>query len=660
MAISPTFPGVYIEELPSGVRTLTGVATSVAAFIGYTARGLDHRAARIFSFSDFEREFGGLALDSELSYAVRQFYDNGGGEAWVVRVPRAGSLAAGVKLLDAVSGAQKEALEVKALSAGTWANGLRVEVDYDGFPVADTKSFNLTVTDLVGGATERFSVTMDNTKKNFVETVVNDEANGSKLVSAKVPDNTAGRPAQTGTVGADITADLGTLPIPGNMKITADLPAGVISGITVKVFEVGDVRPASVLGLARHLERKINAALGAVTGGAAVRCVPSASGKGLRIVADFDQEQLPSTADAALTITAGDANDIRATLKLDGANIANVGVYVLGKDRNAFAQKKTNAGTEGTGLPTSADLIGNPAKFTGIHALEKVDLFNILCLPDATRAQIGNPNALDSSVDPLQIFSDALVYCKKRRAFLLIDPPPEVKDVDSAADWKSNDLSALSDPNAAAYFPRVRLPDPLDDFNLRTFAPSGIIAGLYARTDGTRGVWKAPAGTEATLTGVRSLAYLLTDPENGVLNPLAVNCLRTFPVYGNVSWGARTLVGADAQASEWKYVPVRRLALFLEESLYRGTKWAVFEPNDEPLWAQLRLNIGAFMNNLFRQGAFAGRSPREAYLVKCDRETTTQDDINRGIVNILVAFAPLKPAEFVVIKIQQMAGQIQV
>ena len=151
----------------------------------------------------------------------------------------------------------------------------------------------------------------------------------------------------------------------------------------------------------------------------------------------------------------------------------------------------------------------------------------------------------------------------------------------------------------------------------------------------------------------------MSDPENGQLNPLGINCLRSFPVTGRVVWGARTLRGADQLADEYKYVPVRRMALFLEESLYRGTQWVVFEPNDEPLWAQIRLNIGAFLQNLFRQGAFQGGSPREAYFVRCDRTTTTQADINLGIVNIIVGFAPLKPAEFVVLKIQQIAGQIQ-
>jgi phage tail sheath protein FI len=204
----------------------------------------------------------------------------------------------------------------------------------------------------------------------------------------------------------------------------------------------------------------------------------------------------------------------------------------------------------------------------------------------------------------------------------------------------------------------VLIPDPLDDFRLRSVGASGTIAGLYARTDSDRGVWKAPAGTEATLRGVSRLEYLLSDRENGVINPLGINGLRNLPVYGSICWGARTMDGADALASEWKYVPIRRLALFLEESLYRGTHWVVFEPNDEPLWAQIRLNVGAFMNNLFKQGAFQGSTPRDAYLVKCDAETTNQNDRNLGVVNIVVGFAPLKPAEFVFIKIKQLTGQI--
>ena len=212
--------------------------------------------------------------------------------------------------------------------------------------------------------------------------------------------------------------------------------------------------------------------------------------------------------------------------------------------------------------------------------------------------------------------------------------------------------------NAAVYFPRIVAPDPLRENQTDTFVPSGAIAGVIATTDARRGVWKAPAGIDAALAGTQALTYNMNDLENGQLNDIGVNCLRTFPVYGRVVWGARTMRGANQLADEYKYIPVRRLALYIEESLFRGTQWVVFEPNDEPLWAQIRLNIGSFMHTLFRQGAFQGTTPKDAYLVKCDSETTTQDDINRGVVNILVGFAPLKPAEFVIIQLQQLAGQI--
>ncbi len=248
---------------------------------------------------------------------------------------------------------------------------------------------------------------------------------------------------------------------------------------------------------------------------------------------------------------------------------------------------------------------------------------------------------------------------------LIVDPPADWgARSETAASKASSGLSTLGlsgteARNAALYFPRVIQPDPLRDRQLDTFVPCGIIAGVMARTDSQRGVWKAPAGLDAALNGIQGLQVNLTDDENGQLNPLGINCLRSFPITGRVVWGARTLRGADQLGDEYKYVPVRRTALFIEESLYRGTQWVVFEPNDEPLWAQIRLNVGAFMQNLFRQGAFQGKTPREAYFVKCDKETTTQNDINLGIVNILVGFAPLKPAEFVIIKIQQIAGPIE-
>jgi phage tail sheath protein FI len=258
-----------------------------------------------------------------------------------------------------------------------------------------------------------------------------------------------------------------------------------------------------------------------------------------------------------------------------------------------------------------------------------------------------------------------MAYCAKHRAMLIVDPPrawganPATAAAAAVTGLPALGLNGLEARNAALYFPRVVEFDPMLEGQLASFVPCGVVAGVMARTDTRRGVWKAPAGLDASLNGVAGLQVSLTDGENGRLNPLGINCLRSLPGAGRVVWGSRTLRGADQLADEYKYVPVRRLALYIEESLYRGTQWVVFEPNDEPLWSQIRLNVGAFMHNLFRQGAFQGATPRDAYFVRCDKETTTQNDINLGVVNIHVGFAPLKPAEFVVIKLQQIAGQIE-
>jgi hypothetical protein len=280
----------------------------------------------------------------------------------------------------------------------------------------------------------------------------------------------------------------------------------------------------------------------------------------------------------------------------------------------------------------------------GVHLLDHVDLFNLLCVP--------------SEIDPATV-STLEHFCRDHRAFLIADCSPNdtVSSLRTAGGPNSS-ITGADGINAAFYFPWINAPDPLNQGGTGPFPPCGFVAGIYAATDGSRGVWKAPSGTGASLSGVIGTAVTLNDAETGVLNPLAVNCIRTFNVYGTVVWGARTLRGNDEIGSEWKYIPVRRTALYIEESLYRGTQWAVFEPNDEPLWSQLRLNVGAFMQDLFRKGAFQGQTPQDAYFVKCDHETTTQSDINLGMVNVLVGFAPLKPAEFVVIQIQQMAGQI--
>jgi len=650
MPTSPTYPGVYIEEVPSGVRTISGVATSIAAFVGYFSRGPMNEAVRIFNFGDFEREFGGLRADSEAAYAIQQFFLNGGGQAYVVRVA-IGAQSAAIVLEDSANGAPTEVLLALAISVGDWGNNLRLEVDYDTSDPPNT--FNLTVVELgeVNGVSQAVStavfrnLNLDAASSRYALDVVNA---GSSLVEIALPDPgsppaASARPAHSGTLSTalgDVTTLIGT------EATTVSITGGGSEVITLTQA------PTSPAALAADLQAVIRDVVDTSFEAVTVRVVgSSATEQYLRVSAGTtNPEDIVSFSDAG-------GNTLAGLLGLNAAARTNVQSYELGSATAVAAQAlpgnpaAQQQGSDGA-LPGANELMGNQGAKTGMHALLDVDLFNILCIPDTMRL---------ADAAAAQVASEATTFCEQERAFYILDVPQPANPLDEPAEIQQwlDDNSTLRHRNAALYYPRPSIPDALNEFRLREIAPSGTIAGLYARTDGTRGVWKAPAGTEASLRGVQRLEYKLTDDENGVLNPLAINCLRSFPIYGNVAWGARTLDGADQSASEWKYIPVRRLALFLEESLFRGTQWVVFEPNDEPLWAQIRLNLGAFMHNLFRQGAFQGMTPKDAYFVKCDSETTTQNDINLGIVNIVVGFAPLKPAEFVIIKIQQIAGQLE-
>ncbi|MEM9219964.1 MAG: phage tail sheath C-terminal domain-containing protein [Cyanobacteria bacterium P01_F01_bin.150] len=868
MPVAPTYPGVYIQEISSGVRTITGVSTSVLAIVGYFSRGPMDQAVRVLSMGDFEREFGGLNRKSEASYAIYQFFQNGGTEAWVVRTASGDAANADIAIYSD-TGHTTQALTLQAKSAGLWGNNIRVGIDYPT-PDLDDGRFNMTVS-LVENSADReliiqsevFSgLTVDaNDPTNFVQDVVNDESSGSKLIS--VIDVSDERPLQTGTLSGDLSSFIeGTITNPnpqltvaignqtGNVKLSGSLktlkevrsslesairaarpelrafsqasisvvnnrlrilagPAnasdrvvfsaatdssdptvanlglllktelngvlsgsidpndwpfsaqlnivmvGISSGIQINLEEMNSLDAARA-----ELESKIRAAnttepaftnarvvayhnantseerliilpgvvdvnvsfgiassdanalarlklrpdlsanikaqvssedvvIPVISAEGALKVTfaqgtptvvtlnPGSNANTLTGIANILETAIRSSGNTnsftnarvaayesgssgrlvilsgvdeeSVTITASPDNSTTTELGLDTA-IANVQSYALGAG-DAIAETAQGNGTAGTDgeVPDDSSLLGDSVAKTGMYALRDVDLFNILCIPRTASME---------DTKAFTVIATASRFCEERRAFLLVDTPTDSNSVQAIQDWLDDNAGLRSD-HAALYFPRLLIPDPLNNSKPRSVGASGTMAGLYARTDSERGVWKAPAGTEATLRNVFKLEVPLTDPENGVLNKVAINCLRTFPIYGSIGWGARTLRGADELAVEYKYIPVRRLALFIEESLFRGLKWVVFEPNDESLWSQIRLNVGAFMQNLFQQGAFQGSTPREAYLVKCDRETTTQNDINQGIVNIVVGFAPLKPAEFVFIKLQQLAGQIQ-
>ncbi len=319
----------------------------------------------------------------------------------------------------------------------------------------------------------------------------------------------------------------------------------------------------------------------------------------------------------------------------------------------ATAFQYTTAPTTPSATYTNINLPDVAAVFTAGGSLDKVPIFNLLVTPGIT--------------DP-SVTADAIAFCEEKRAFYIMDTPSS-----ASTGWDANSVvqdvatsTALVPPvpssiNAAIYYPWLVTTDPVTG-SASTAPPSGFVAGMYAQEDANRGVWKSPAGIETTLLGTTGVEPngVMNDAMQGVLNPQAINCLRQFPGIGTVIFGARTTAGADNAAQpQWKYLAVRRMALFIEQSLYASLKWAVFEPNATPLWQALTQEVTAFMLSLFRQGAFAGDTPSTAFVVQCDSTTTTQNDIALGRVNVLVGFAPLEPAEFVVIQISQLAGQAQ-
>lgn len=641
--VQVTYPGVYIQERSSGVRTIGTVSTSIAAFVDFFVEGPMNEARRIQGMGDFERIYGGLHADSAASYGIAQFFQNGGSDAYVIRVAAADAthpLATASVSLREPGGTL--AATLSAVNPGAWGNSLRavVEPKSDGtfdLQVIRYSSSSDTAKPIAADA-PFLSLTMASGGRYFKEVI----GEGSALVTATHEGSATVAPAASGTLGVSADPDLFDLAAPTLPVTDTAFTITLIGTTTSATYDTTlsyTTAPTTLKELRRTLERAIQGAKDSSGNQPATLAGASVTLVGDRFLVRLRRGATGYSPAMRISFSSG----VGPLGLASGDAFENVQEYVLGATASIAAQQAGTVGADGLAADADA-LIGNRGDKSGIYGLVDVDLFNILCIPRAAELDDAPRSA---------VYGAALTFCEEERAFLLVDFPESKNTVDEIADWV-DDNAGFKGTNTALFFPRVNVPDPLNEYRPKALATSGTIAGVFARTDATRGVWKAPAGLDAVLRGVHSLAASLTDGQNGVLNPQAINCLRTFPIHGSVVWGARTLVGADAAASEWKYIPIRRLTLMLEESLYRGTKWVVFEPNDEDLWAKIRQNVRTFMLGLYRQGAFQGKGPDEAFFVKCDGETTTAGDRNRGIVNIEVGFAPLKPAEFVVITIQQI------
>ena len=507
MPVSVTYPGIYIEEMQTTVHTIQGVDTSTTAFIGTAKKGPTNQATKINNFIEYENIFGGLWEKSNMSYAVYQYFLNGGQDALIVRV-HDGAKAARYEI-------GRSNLKLQASNAGMWGTNLDIRVNHNLYDI-------------------------------------NNVSNNSKKYDNEI---------------------FFSLTVKDTLTTSCEIFHNLSNNQNDERF-IGDIlnKYSNLIRVSRYISK----------------------------------EKRPP----------------KGRFKLV-KNSASDGKYSLAD--NIIVGKRG-------------------ASSTGMYSLKAPNEFNMLCIPPYNK----------NNVTSKSVYVKALEYCESRGAILIVDS----SDKWTAATDIEKEFGDLRSPNAVLYFPRIKAPDPLkEDSSLRSFVSSGGVAGVIARTDATRGIWKAPAGIEATLVGVSTLTVMLTDNEIDILTKKGVNCLKKNGVGGIIVGGARTMSSEDK--AQWKYLPIRRTALYIEESLYRGTQWVVFEPNDESLWSKIRLNVSAFMIDLFRKGAFEGSTPDKAFFVKCDKETTSQDDIDRGILNIVVGFAPLKPAEFVIIKIQRLAGQKQ-
>jgi phage tail sheath protein FI len=545
MPVTPSYPGIYIQELQSSTHTITASPTNIAVFVGYShplKTITFNKAIELFSFSDYEANFGGLfnstSVSTDLAYSVYQFFLNGGTNAYVV-----GLQVSGAGAITPATAVSAEKIAFQAREIATADNPIVVTIDNIQASVA-------------GGALDTADIVI--TYGSSAETY--------RKVSLNA---TSGKSANPNFIGNR----LGT------------------SGNPVSSFvKLADAQP-SPFPAAFKSATKQSLTLPAPSPAPAAAAAAAAA---------------PAPAPAPPPVPAGPAFSAQDFL-------------------NVFAQDSS---------------------------LDQLPIFNLLIIPGVT----------DNGV-----LSEALSFAERKQAFVIIDPPADRIANQAGPLWIGDYIEGLNgqteppkSPNGALYFPYLKSSDPISG-NTISVPPSGYVAGIYCKTDDDRGVWKAPAGLETIISNTLGVVETgaMNDLRQGSLNPLGVNVLRQFPGIGTVVYGARTLVTQNVAFQQWKYVPVRRTALFIEQTLYRNLGWVVFEPNDTPLWVSIRTSIEAFLLGLFHQGAFQGDTPSQAFQVKVDSTTTSQADIDNGIVNIIVAFAPLKPAEFVVVKIAQLAGQTQ-
>lgn len=629
-------PGVFVEEVSFRSKSIEGVPTSTTGFAGLTRFGpvcyrdaviqgpLSCEPRLITSFTEFERVYGGLEPievgavspgDERIPYlahAARAFFENGGKRLYVSRVvaPRAGTGAS-------AWGIASRAVSVSDISATWWARwpGAMGNVKVQVFA---TRSKNLAYEHSIAkGYADDWGVQAQKVKSGAVVEVV---VNGKNLAPSLLPDgNDTLDPNNLRVVSVDAE---GRRSFIDNTGATPAVGADdVIQEVTMRVrVTVGTERVEEYVDLAADSAQK-------------------------RYIGKILQEDDPEDEDAPVWF------DWDTTASADPVPQFLPALLMVALQGNATP--RLEGGHDGL-LPSPDDLAGSEAdpddpaiKATGLEALAEIDDIAIVALPDS--GDMGD--TLVSQVAAQKLISHAE---RERYRIAVVDGPigssmNEIRDFRGQFDSKY----------AAIYYPWIKIFDPTERFaqgappKQLVLPPSGFVCGIYARNDITRGVHKAPANE--VVRGLTKFELNVNKPRQEVINPEGINALRFFEGRGHRVWGARTM----SSDPEWKYVNVRRLFIYIEHSIDKATQWAVFEPNNRFLWDNIRRTVEDFLLVLWRDGALQGAKPEDAFFVRCDRTTMTQNDLDNGRMICLIGLAPVKPAEFVIFRVGQWTGDAQ-
>jgi uncharacterized protein len=659
----PTYmhPGIYIEEIPSGLIPVEAASTSTTVLLGYLTRGTVGEPELIFKQDDFVQKFGKIndqygglrdtgkdKLGDPMGHSIAAFFLNGGRQAYIVRLARDGTpalVAASTGITNPTDAA--EIFEFTAVDEGSWGNDLVVRME-----LTDAADPALGYLVQIGygegddfGALEAFDqVSLVPDDPRYLVEVIND---GSSLVDVEDGKVAADLSyTRRGSLTSDNLAALGSAEFDtlAAKTLTLDFGGGNTASIVFPGVSAVD-KKTSLASVAEFIQSEVRKTAGPAPHPAIAFTAELIDN---RLVLTSGTESDGTSPSSVAATGAASPTSARGILGLGASAVADGVTSTADLPYAAGEDAKLSAGSDGE-EPQLADYQAALTK------LENYRDASIICVPGRQWDPDGSSDLIGKSV-----IEAAVAHAEKmRNRMVVVDPEASIELKTQKA---VKDQGFTTSSYSALYYPYVRVANPYyhpenapNRPKTVLVAPSGFAAGVWSRIDGRRGVWKAPAGLEADVKGIRDTEFVVGDPEQDQLNIWGVNAIRGI-VGPPVVWGSRTL--ATKANPEYRYVPVRRTAIMIGESLYQSLQSVVFQPNNHVLWGSLRANIGGFMEGLFRAGAFQGEKSSDAYFVRCNLgDTMTQTDIDSGIVRVIVGFAPLKPAEFVIIQIQQKLNQ---